>query len=77
VKPQAALSIKVLAFVLSVIWAVVAMAFAIGNRRRSGSPSQERNRGSFIWISVSVSIGMTIAGMFAFSGRGALAHARR
>jgi protein-S-isoprenylcysteine O-methyltransferase len=68
--------IKVLAMGLSLVWALVEMLFAVRNRRMSGSASQEKDQGSFVWISISISIGMTVACVFAFSGRGAFRHPR-
>lgn len=71
------LTIKALAMGLSFAWAFVEMAYAARNRPANRSTSHEKDKGSFIWISVSIAIGMTVACMFAFSGKGAFQHTRR
>ena len=66
--------IKALAMGLSLAWGFGEQFLAIRNRRKNGRADQEKDQGSFLWITLSVSIGMTIACVFAFSGRGALQH---
>jgi protein-S-isoprenylcysteine O-methyltransferase Ste14 len=68
--------IKVLAMVLSWVWGFAEHAFAIHNRRETGAASQEKDKGSFYVITLSIAAGMTVACMFAFSGIGALRHPR-
>jgi protein-S-isoprenylcysteine O-methyltransferase len=70
------LGIKTIAVGLSFAWAFLEMIYAVRNRRANGSASREKDKGSFIWISLSISAGMTVACMFAFSGKGAFRHAR-
>lgn len=69
--------IKTLAIGLSFVWGFAEQFFAIRNRRKNESASQEKDQGSFLWISLSVSAGMTVAFLFAFSGYGALPHPHR
>jgi protein-S-isoprenylcysteine O-methyltransferase len=71
------LGFKTLAVYLSLVWALLEMAYAVCNRRASGSASHEKDKGSFIWITVSITVGMTVACTFAFSGKGAFRHAHR
>jgi protein-S-isoprenylcysteine O-methyltransferase len=71
------ISIKALAMGLSLVWGFAEQLFAIRNRRKNESASQEKDKGSFLWISLSVSTGMTIACLFAFSGYAALRHPHR
>lgn len=69
--------IKASAMVLSWAWGFGEQYFAVRNRRDDASTSQERDRGSFAWISASVVTGMTIACVFAFSGYAAFQHPHR
>ena len=69
--------IKALAMSLSLVWGFAEQFFAIRNRRENERASQEKDQGSFLWISLSVSTGMTIACLFAFSGYAALRHPHR
>lgn len=69
--------IKALAAGLCLAWGFAEQFFAIRNRRKHGSASREKDEGSFLWISVSVSTGMTIACAAAFSGYAALPHPHR
>lgn len=65
--------------VLSWLWGFAEHAFAIRNRAKSGEKregSQEKDKGSFYVITLSIAAGMTVACMFAFSGLGALRHPR-
>jgi protein-S-isoprenylcysteine O-methyltransferase len=69
--------IKTLAAGLSLVWGFAEQFFAIRNRRTNESASREQDQGSFLWITLSVSTGMTIACLFAFSGYAALPHPHR
>jgi protein-S-isoprenylcysteine O-methyltransferase Ste14 len=69
--------IKALAMGLSLAWGFGEQFFAIRNRRKNGRADREKDKGSFLWISISISIGMTIACVFAFSGHAALQHPHR
>jgi protein-S-isoprenylcysteine O-methyltransferase Ste14 len=68
--------IKVAAMVLSWVWGFAEQAFAIRNRERTGGASQEKDKGGFLLITISITTGMTIACVFAFVGIGAFRHPR-
>ncbi len=70
-------TIKALAMGLSFAWAFLEMGYAVRNRRANGSASHEKDKGTFIWISASIAVGMAVACTFAFSGLGAFRHAHR
>jgi len=70
------LGINVGVIVFSILWGVWEQGLAVHNRHRMGDQAHETDRGSFLWISISVSVGMTMAAMFAFSGIGTLRHPR-
>jgi len=62
--------VKILAVALSVAWGMSEQAFARRNRRVVGVTADERDKGSFHWITASAVVGMSIAGAFGFSGLG-------
>jgi protein-S-isoprenylcysteine O-methyltransferase Ste14 len=64
---------KAAVVVLSWAWGFAEQYFAIRNRTRTGA-SQEKDRGSFLAITLSIAIGLTVACLFAFSGIGAFHH---
>jgi len=64
--------IKVAALVLSWAWGFAEQSFAIRNRKRTADASTEKDKGGFLLISISVTVGMTVAGVAAFTGVGAL-----
>jgi protein-S-isoprenylcysteine O-methyltransferase Ste14 len=70
------LSIKVAAMVLSWVWGFAEQHLAVRNRERTDGASQEKDEGSFLAITFSVTTGMTIACVFAFVGIGAAQHPR-
>ena len=61
-------SLKILALAVSLGWGVAEQVFARRNRRRSGA--RERDGGSFLWITLSVAVGMSLACGFGFAGPG-------
>ncbi len=68
---------KALAVGLSLAWGFAEQSFAIRNRRRDADASREKDDGSFFWISISISVGMTVACLSAFTGTGDLRHPHR
>jgi protein-S-isoprenylcysteine O-methyltransferase len=66
-----AFAMKMLALVVSLVWGIAEQLFARRNRRHGDA--RERDRGSFLWITLSVALGMTLACAFGFAGPGALA----
>jgi protein-S-isoprenylcysteine O-methyltransferase Ste14 len=69
-------SVKFAAMVLSWAWGFAEQYFAVRNRQRTGGDAQEKDKGGFLLISISVTTGLTIAFVFAFVGIGAFRHPR-
>ncbi len=69
--------VKLIAVAVSAVWGASEQAFARRNRRAAGPTADERDNGSFRWITASVVVGMSIASAFGFSGVGGATHARR
>jgi protein-S-isoprenylcysteine O-methyltransferase len=65
-------AMKILAVALSLAWGIAEQLFARRNRRHVDA--RERDRGSFLWITLSVALGMTLACTFGLAGPGAFQH---
>jgi protein-S-isoprenylcysteine O-methyltransferase len=65
--------VKAAVVILSWAWGFAEQSFAIRNRTRTGD-SQEKDKGSFLAITLSITAGLTVACLFAFSGIGAFRH---
>jgi protein-S-isoprenylcysteine O-methyltransferase len=65
--------IKILALVFSLAWGIAEQIFA--RRNQCHANARERDRGSFLWISLSVALGMTLACGFGLAGPGVLEQA--
>jgi protein-S-isoprenylcysteine O-methyltransferase Ste14 len=59
---------------LSLVWSFWEARQGARNRRSSKEGASESDRGSYIWIYVSVSLGITIAASFSFSDMAAFSH---
>jgi len=68
--------VKIIAVAISAAWGISEQAFARRNRRAAGPTSDERDKGSFHWITTSVVVGMSIAGAFGFSSVGGVTNVR-
>jgi protein-S-isoprenylcysteine O-methyltransferase len=68
-------ALKIAAIAFSMSWGVVENLFARRKRRTAGASDSECDRGTFLWITVSVAVGMSGAATLAFSGIGEATHA--